>query len=98
MAEGDLFFVSAAGFFFGIWLFFKSFTWFRQKKLIENTPTSKIRSMSMGPVEIFGGVSPSEYGVIKSPLTGNDCVYYRYSVEEYRSSGKHGSWVTIKKG
>ncbi len=98
MVEGDLFLAAIAGFFAGIFFFFRGFTWFRQKKLIENTPTSKIRSMAMGPVEIFGAISPGKDGVIKSPLTKNDCVYYRYLVEEYRNSGKTSSWVAIKKG
>ena len=41
-----------------------------------------------------------EFGemLLKSPFTQRDCVYYRYKVEEYRSSGKHSHWVTIKSG
>ncbi len=98
MADSDLFFYSVIGFFAGIYFFFKGFKWQRQKQLIENTPTSKIRSVAMGPVEVFGGAVPSQTGVLKSPLTAKDCVYYRYTIEEFRKSGKHSNWVTIKSG
>lgn len=71
---------------------------FKMKRLIENTPTSKIRSIAMGLVEIYGEVDPLKDNILKSPFSKNDCVYYKYSVEELRQSGKSASWVTIKKG
>ncbi|PSH00864.1 MAG: hypothetical protein BRC30_01270, partial [Nanohaloarchaea archaeon SW_7_46_7] len=62
-----------------------------------DTPTQKIRSMSMGTVEVKG-----EAGVVseklKSPLTNTECVYYEYEVEEYKRTGKHKSWQTIDTG
>ena len=66
-----------------------------RKKLIENTPTSKIRSLAMGLVEVFGkAVTYKEKW--KAPLTNNDCLYHRWQIAEYRSSGKSGGkWVTI---
>jgi hypothetical protein len=70
----------------------------KRKLLIENTPTSKIRSLAMGLVEIYGEVVPAEREILKSPLTGKDCVYYKYKVEEYRQSGKSGHWATIRSG
>lgn len=69
----------------------------RKKRLIADTPTSKIRSLAMGLVEIFGQVIPVKSNVFKSPFTDNDCVYFRYTIEEYKSSGKNSHWVTIKK-
>lgn len=69
----------------------------KRKRLIADTPTSKIRSLAMGLVEIFGQVIPLQNKVFKSPFTDNDCVYYRYTIEEYKSSGKNSHWVTIKK-
>jgi len=79
----------------GIILFIVGFFWFKQKQLIENTPTSNIRSIAMGLVEIFGEAVPSK-NILKSPFSKSDCVYYRYTIEEYRRSGKHSQWVTIK--
>ena len=90
--------ISIAGFFGGIALFFLGFRWLRQKRLIENTPTSKVRSIAMGMVELFGSVLPAEKKILKSPFTAKDCVYYSYRIEELRSNGKHTYWATIKKG
>jgi len=67
------------------------------KRLIENTPTSKIRSIAMGLVEIFGEVIPFNKEIIKSPFTNTNCVFYSYTIEEYRSSGKNRKWILIKK-
>lgn len=92
-----IFLFSIAGFFGGIALFFFGFRWFRQKRLIENTPTSKVRSIAMGFVELFGSAIVFKE-VLKSPFTGKDCVYYFYEIQELRSSGKHSRWVTVAKG
>jgi hypothetical protein len=82
----------------GICLFFFGLLSFKRKRLIENIPTSKIRAIAMGLVEIFGEVVPYNKNVLKSPFSQMDCVYYTYTIEELRSSGKHSHWVTIKKG
>jgi hypothetical protein len=78
----------------GIILVFFGFKWFKRKKLIEDIPTSKIRSLAMGLSEINGRVIKGAE-ILKGPLTQKDCVYYKYTVEEYRG-GKHSHWVTIE--
>lgn len=93
----DAFFYSIAGLGAGIFFFFRGLLSLRDKRLVENMPTSKVRSLAMGLVEIFGQVLPAERMVMKSPFSNRDCVYYRYTVEELRSSGKNSHWVTIKK-
>ena len=65
---GDLFFWSVVGFGGGIFLFFKGLIWLKQKRLIENLPTSKIRSLAMGLVEIFGEVFPAEKKILIFPM------------------------------
>ena len=88
----------------GCYMFYNGFVWLGRKRLIENTPTSKVRSLAMGLVEVFGEVVPAadalpiDGKLLKGPLSKKDCVYYRYVVEEYRSSGKHSRWVTVKAG
>ena len=52
----------------------------------------------MGLVEIFGEVIPVKGQVLRSPFSQKDCVYYRYHIDELRSTGKNTHWVTIKKG
>ena len=82
---------------FGIVIFLWGLYSFKKKRLIESIPTSKIRSLAMGFVEIYGEVVPMNK-TLKSPFTFLPCVYYQYTVEELRSSGKNTHWVTIKKG
>ena len=82
----------------GIGLFVWAIISFKNKRLIENIPTSKIRSIAMGLVEIYGEVVARKDNILKSPFSQKDCVYYRYKIEEYRSSGKSSHWATIRKG
>ncbi len=56
---------------------------------IENTPTSKIRSVALGLTEIYG--KPKSIEKTYSPVSKEECVYYRIDVDYYRS-GKHGGW------
>ncbi len=85
-------------FLLGIGFFWLGYSKFRLKRLIEDMPTSKMRSIAMGMVEVNGEAVPIKGRALKSPFSGNDCVYYRYSIEEYRHSGKHSRWVTISSG
>lgn len=71
---------------------------FKVKRLIENIPTSNIRSIAMGLVEIFGVVVSPKNNLLKSPFSNKDCVYYKYKIEELQSSGKAMHWTTIRKG
>ena len=82
----------------GISLFF-GINAFIKKRKIENTPTSKIRSLAMGVVELNGSAVWKEKLI--SPMSQNPCVYYDAEIQEYRKSGKSGKYVTIgeeKKG
>ncbi|PIN87319.1 hypothetical protein COV19_00355 [Candidatus Woesearchaeota archaeon CG10_big_fil_rev_8_21_14_0_10_44_13] len=97
-SDGDPIIYAGAGFFGGLYLFYKGFTWLKLKKLIENMPTSKVRAIAMGLVEVYGEVVPYEKKLLKSPLLDKDCVYYSYSIQEERGSGKHRHWVTLKSG
>lgn len=82
----------------GVFLFFGGFKWLKYRRIIENTPTSKIRSIAMGIVEIFGEALPMEGNILKSPFSNTECVYYKYTVEEYKKRGKSSEWVVIKEG
>lgn len=94
----DLFVYSFVGIGLGIFLFTKGFIWFRQARLIENMPTSKVRSIAMGLVEICGQVVAAKDRILSSPFSCKPCVHYRYSIEEYRQQGKHSRWVTLRSG
>ncbi|MEK6967437.1 MAG: GIDE domain-containing protein, partial [Nanoarchaeota archaeon] len=96
MADNILFY-AISGVAFGCILFFKGFKWYMLKKTVEDTPTSKIRSLAMGFVEVFGKVVP--YKILISPFSGAKCVYFRYWIDEWRKTGKNSyGWVTVKQG
>ena len=69
----------------------------QRKRLIENIPTSTIRSLALGLVEISGQAQPEE-SLLSSPFSELPCVFYSYAVEEHVGSGKHARWNTIAKG
>lgn len=96
MTESDLLWLGLIVLAIGAVLFLVGFYFLRKKRLIQNTPTSKIRSLAMGLVEIYGKVVPAKEVILKSPLQNKGCVYYRYTVEEYRSTGKSSSWVVAQ--
>jgi len=82
----------------GIILFVFGIFSLKWKRLIENIPTSKIRSIAMGLVEINGSVVPVKGQVLRSPFSQKDCVYYTYQIDRLVSSGKSSHWQTIKSG
>jgi hypothetical protein len=69
----------------------------RLKRTIENLPTSKAAGASCGLVELSGTIRVPEAGdVLSAPVTGLDCLWYHYEVEERRGSGKRRRWVTVE--
>ena len=69
-------------------------------RLIEDTPTAKIRSAPQGYVEIEGLGKLMDGPPIIARLSGLPCVWYRYKIEEYVATGKGNEhrWETIDKG
>ncbi len=56
-------------------LLLSGFRMLHKKRLIENTPTSRVRSLAMGVVEVHGRTLRS-YALV-SPMTHMPCVWYR---------------------
>ncbi len=69
----------------GIMFFILGIYTYFQNRLIRNTPTSTVRGLAMGLVEIYGKVEPHKH-TLKSPFTNKDCVYYMCQVEEIDGS------------
>lgn len=84
---------AAAGAAGGLYLFYRGFRLLQRKRLILNTPHSRIRSASMGLVEI-NGLATGPY-VINSPLKQLSCYYYRSIAWEYKQRGKDSEWVKV---
>lgn len=78
--------------------FFFGFRRLRHARLIEDTPTARIRSAPQGRVELDGrGKSMGGYPV-RSPLTGQECLWWQYSIERHTGSGRRSRWSTVAKG
>lgn len=81
---------------FGFWGFVRSLG---KARLIADTPTSKIRSAAQGYLELegIGRMLPGD--PIRCPLSGTRCLWWRYTIEEKRSSYRNGRretrWETI---
>lgn len=60
----------------GIYLFFYGFYKWRRKRFIENIPTSKINSIAIGLVELYGKAELYT-DLVKSPISGEDCIFYK---------------------
>ncbi len=77
----------------GVVLFLHGFRMLRYKWLILNTPSSKIRSASMGLVEVSGAaIGPR---TIPAGITGVACYYYRAAAYQLKQSGRNRSWQCV---
>ena len=81
------------GFCAGIYLFIHGFRLLQRRRLILDTPFSKIRSASMGMVEI-SGLAVGPY-TMAAPITERPCYFYRTLVWEYQQRGKNKEWVKV---
>jgi len=88
-----LLFWCAVGFCAGIYLFIRGFQLLGRRRLILDTPASKIRSASLGMVEI-SGLAIGPYTMI-APITARPCYYFRTIVWEWKQRGKNKQWVKV---
>ena len=77
----------------GVYLFYRGFQMLQRKRLIENTPTSKIRGAAMGLIEV-SGLATGPY-LISAPLTGQSCYYYRSIAWQIKKTGKNEQWEKV---
>ncbi|PYX65607.1 MAG: hypothetical protein DMG74_07925 [Acidobacteria bacterium] len=92
-STADFWIPAAIGTCAGIFLFVHGFRMLARKRLILNTPISRIRSASIGLVEV-NGVAIGPY-TINAPITGLPCFYYRTLVWQLKQSGKGNKWQQI---
>jgi len=91
--EEKLVALAAIGAAIGVYWFYKGFRLLQRKRLILNTPSSKVRSASMGLVEI-NGLAIGPY-VILSPLKQAECYYYRSMAWQLKQEGKNNEWIKV---
>jgi hypothetical protein len=74
----------------------------RRARMMEDTPTSRIRSAAQGYVELDGVGELMDGPVIVSPLSGERCTWFSYKVEhreEVRDGDKRRTrWRTLRSG
>ncbi len=84
---------AAVGAVAGVVLFIRGFIMLREKRIIMNTPSSKIRSAAMGLVEVSGAARGPK--TIPAGITGEPCYYYRAIAWQLRQSGRNESWKKV---
>ena len=84
---------SVIGIVAGIVLFYRGFRMLQFKRLVLNTPFSKIRSASMGLVEVSGTATGPQ--TIPAGITGAACYYYCATAWELRQSGNNRQWKKV---
>ncbi len=84
--------------------FYGLFHFFTRARLIEDTPTAKIRSASQGYTELNGIADPLPGTPVVAPLSQQPCIWYRYKVEEHQArthsfgTRRGNRWPTVEKG
>jgi hypothetical protein len=68
----------------------QGFRVWRRRRLIQDTPAARIRSMAMGLVEVNGRVSGRSS--VTAPFSGHECVYWQVDISV---PGRRGSSWTV---
>ena len=79
-----------------------AFRWMHVARMVEDTPTSRVRSAAQGYVELAGRCRPLDGTQNLAPLTQRPCVWWHYRVQQKVDSGPSGkrrqSWRTVNSG
>jgi hypothetical protein len=79
-----------------------AFRWMHVARVIEDTPTSRVRSAAQGYVELEGRARPLADVTNLAPLTQRDCVWWRYRVQHRSDAdargGRRERWRTVASG
>ena len=86
-----------AGVIGGAVLFAYGFKLNRRKQLLEATPTSTVRSLALGLVEVVGNVKAGG-PLLTAPFSRVPSVLFSYRVQERKGSGRNARWVTVARG
>lgn len=72
---------------------------FTRARLIDDTPTARLRSAPQGYIELQGQARCLPDKPVFAPLTGSACVWYRFRIEREESSRRSGSrWSEVEAG
>jgi hypothetical protein len=105
--SGDNTLVFVLFFGIGLVLVYGGFKRWQQMRLIQDTPTEKVRSAAVGRTELSGTAAPIDgVGTIPQPFTGGEALVATYKIEEWEEDhdhdpddhGRDGHWSTIDSG
>jgi hypothetical protein len=91
--QDNLWLYASVGGAVGIYLFYRGFRTLQQRRLILDTPASKIRSASMGLVEV-SGLAVGPY-TIPAPVSGVPCYFHRTIAWQLKQAGKNKEWQKV---
>src|SRR5262245_2931245 len=81
----------------GIGLIVLGFIALGRKRLLENIPPSRIRSVAMGFAELVGRARKRT--PLSAPYSGIPCVFFMYRMEEEREGDRRGRrWAILEEG
>lgn len=86
-----VFFVSLIG----IISFFAWASNFKRTRLIADTPTSRIGSAAQGYIELHGSALLDPENLIRSPISGRSCIWYRFQTFVRQHDNK---WAKVNEG
>ncbi len=92
-AFNQLTLLAAVGFGGGLYLFVRGFRLLVRKRLLINTPVSKIRSASLGLVEV-NGVAIGPY-TLRTPIAATPCFLYRTTAWQKSDESRSGEWKKV---
>lgn len=98
---GDSTLAAILFFFLGLYLVYDGFGKWKTKRLIQDTPTEKVRSMAAGRTELEG-VAHSDGKTVEAPFTDEECLHIEWKIEEWRKDHSDDDndydWETIASG
>ncbi len=76
--------------------FYSAFRYLAQARILEDIPTSRVRSASQGYVELQGLGRLLDGPPIVAPLTQTRCTWWEYRIEKHTGSRRR-RWTTIRR-
>ena len=84
---------AAVGLGAGVYYFFRGFRSLQRKRLVEGLPTSKIRSLAMGLVEVVGTAAGEP--TVDAAFTLRKCFGAKCRIDRWQSDRRGGHWVKV---
>ncbi|MBP7712811.1 MAG: hypothetical protein KA217_10195 [Gammaproteobacteria bacterium] len=83
-----------------LWALFAAFRALKRARVVEDVPTSRLRSAAQGYVELSGTAELLPGTPVLSPLSGRACAWYRYRVDVRERDSRSGSreWRMVENG